>query len=202
MPGPTRLARFAELLLLPVLGCQQAAGKQKAVQPRASTSAAPVSLQPRPASSFSRDGAEYVQLHPRLPDSGEWRCAERGQVVWCAGGEPAAGVVTGPADAAYLCGKRWGQTGPERVCVDRHPDYPPEAGEQACRFEQERGIQRRCRAASEPPAAALASGALPACWLDRDCPAGRCDRGSCACQADQDCLVGRCRSGSCVEVAR
>src|SRR3954470_16663410 len=30
---------------------------------------------------------------PRLPDTGEWRCADRGHVVWCTGGEPAAGVV-------------------------------------------------------------------------------------------------------------
>lgn len=66
------------------------------------------------------------QEHPRLPDTGEWRCAEREKQVWCAGGEPAAGVVPGAPDPSFRCGDRWGSRAEagERVCVDSRPDYP------------------------------------------------------------------------------
>src|SRR5688572_7340752 len=125
VPGRTERLRSIELLLLVAMtACQQTPRAEKSARPRATSSGViPVSLAPRPASSFSCGSDGCIQLHPRLPDSGEWRCAERGQVVWCAGGEPAAGVVSGPPDPRYRCGRRWGQAREERVCVDRSPDY-------------------------------------------------------------------------------
>ncbi len=133
------------------------------------------------ASDFVCDGGRCVQRHVRLPDDGEWRCAERDGVVWCAGGEPAAGVVRAPADRGFSCGLRRGAGHPagERVCVDPSPDYPGgRAGKYACRFDQERGIERVCderKSAVVPPR----SDRAPDCWLDRDCGGERCDRGRC-----------------------
>jgi hypothetical protein len=192
------------LLLVAALGCQQTPRTDKTMRTRGPASAVvPVSLAPRPASSFDCGAEGCIQLHPRLPDSGEWRCAERGQVVWCAGGEPAAGVVSGPADARYRCGRRWSNAGAERVCIDRSPDYPNQQPlDYSCRFQQERGIRRQCLLAQAEPGKPLPELAVPACWLDRDCRAQRCDRGTCGCNADADCEVGRCQQGSCVEVKR
>ena len=82
-----------------------------------------------------------MQRHVRLPDDGEWRCAERDGVAWCAGGEPAAGVVRAPAERGFVCGERrmTGDAGVERVCVDESPDVPGgERGGYRCRFLQER----------------------------------------------------------------
>lgn len=136
---------------------------------------------PLQASEFACDGGRCVQRHVRLPDDGEWRCAESKGVAWCAGGEPAAGVVKAPAARGFVCGTRRrprnGRT--ERVCVDEAPDYPAgERGSYHCRFLQERGTQRECvRQATEirPPA----SRSAPDCWVDADCAPGACDRGRC-----------------------
>ncbi len=197
------LAPFELLLLVTAsLGCQR---PQKSDQPRGASSASSASSRastplPRPASLFLAQNGRLRQEHPRLPDTGEWRCAERGGVVWCAGGGAAAGVVSGPPDSGYRCGPRWGRPGKdnaERVCIDQHPDYPGEG--YACAFEQEqawRGVCRWAEASSGPP---LTARAKPACWLDRDCPAGRCDRGACGCGAQSDCREGRCENGVCVE---
>jgi len=140
------------------------------------------SLRNDEASEFACDGGRCVQRHVRLPDDGEWRCAERAGVVWCAGGEPPAGVVRAPADRGYVCGRRAGARHPagERICVDASPDYPSGlAGEYACHFAEERGVRRVCerqRSAVVPPRGRRA----PDCWLDRDCEGGPCDRGRCA----------------------
>jgi hypothetical protein len=134
-----------------------------------------------------------------LPDSGEWRCADRDGVVWCAGGQAPAGVAPGAADTGFRCGVRWGKDSSERVCVDTAPDYPGH-GLRDCRFEQERGIERWCQAGgSQRHAAAetLPAAALPACWLSRDCGSGNCDRGACRCDRDSDCQLGRCQAGYC-----
>ncbi len=194
-----RLALLEILLLAASASCQQPTEGQR--QPRAVPSARSelrAALAPRAASRFRESGGKFYQAHPRLPDTGEWRCAERERVVWCAGGEAAAGVVSGPPDPGYRCGARWGSAAGERVCIDEHPDYPGE--NYACAFEQERGIARVCRASEPWRGPTLAQGALPACWLDRDCPAGRCDRGTCACNTNQDCALGRCSSGVCSQV--
>jgi MYXO-CTERM domain-containing protein len=130
-------------------------------------------------SRFECLGETCSQRHARLPDDGEWRCAELDGVVLCAGGEPAAGTVAGPADRAFRCGRR---PNDERVCVNAAPDYPPGGRERyACRFDAEHGVTRECREDTTPaPVRVLAAlpSAAPDCWLDRDCN-GRCDRGYC-----------------------
>jgi hypothetical protein len=193
------LLLFEALWLTSSVGCQQPRrAEPKPLRPAASASAAlQVALAPRPAGRFLPQGGKLRQEHPRLPDTAEWRCAEHGKVVWCAGGEAAAGVVSGPPDPGYRCGPRWGTAG-ERVCIDEHPDYPSDGYQ--CAFEQELSIARVCQRAEAWQGAALPPRALPACWLDRDCPAGRCDRGACGCGADQDCQSGRCQGGACVRV--
>jgi hypothetical protein len=200
--GSTRLALFELLLVAAGVGCHP---EPRAHKPRSAPSARSTSsaltrvLAPRAASRFACQGDKCRQAQPRLPDTGEWRCAEFGHVVWCAGGEPAAGVVRGPSDPGYRCGPRWG-SGNERVCIDQRPDYPESQSETfQCSFEQERGIARVCRTAHASPHADLAARALPACWLDRDCPSGGCDRGACRCSGPAECRAGRCEAGLCVE---
>jgi hypothetical protein len=134
------------------------------------------------ASEFACDGGRCVQLHVRLPDDGEWRCAERDGVAWCAGGEPAAGVVRAPADRGFVCGTRRTALGGagERVCVDESPDHPPgERGRYRCRFVQERGTQREC-VEERTPVRPVAVRSAPDCWIDADCGKLPCDRGRCA----------------------
>jgi hypothetical protein len=149
---PGRLAPELWLALL-ALGCQSTARAEKPASVRATPiTSASVSVAPRPASSFELENGVFVQRHPRLPDSGEWRCAERGGVVWCAGGQAPAGVAPGLPEPAFRCGKRWGaDLLSERVCIDRRPEYPS-SGARQCRFEQERGIQRSCRTAASEAA--------------------------------------------------
>ncbi|MES1183493.1 MAG: hypothetical protein ABUL60_06735 [Myxococcales bacterium] len=192
-----RLALFELMLLASIVGCQRPKKAQPNAPAIASASALEATLAPRRASRFQQVGDTLRQAQPRLPDTGEWRCAERDGVVWCAGGEAAAGVVSGPADPGYRCGARWGSGGGERVCIDDHPDYPD--GSYRCAFEQERGSARVCRPSAAPRPAALPSRALPACWLDHDCPSAHCERGACACSTSQDCARGRCTEGVCQE---
>lgn len=158
----------------------------------------------RRASDFVCHEDTCRQVQPRLPDSGEWRCAERERVVWCAGGEPAAGVAPGRPDPQFRCGKRWGAraTPGERVCIDPRPDYPNDApGDYACRYEQERGVVRACRREPNPARPWAHERALPACFFDADCPSGRCDRGACRCAGAAECALGSCESGVCAEAA-
>jgi hypothetical protein len=145
-------------------------------------------------------GDECVQRHPRMPDDGEWECVDLHGVVICHGGEPAAAVVDGPPDPGWLCGARaQGARGPERLCVDFAPDLP--AGEAAgwrCRYDHQRGEKRICRRDAQarrvggPCAAGCPEGATcvenrclparpdPTCWLDSDCPGGKCRFGTCS----------------------
>lgn len=190
-----------ELLALGAsVGCKQTARRASTPAARTvTTSALTPLLAPRAAGRFRCEAGKCRQEQPRLPDTGEWRCADRGHVVWCAGGEAAAGVVQGPPVAGYRCGERWGSPG-ERVCIDAHPDYPEGQAENVrCSFDQERGLARVCRQGEPWRGPELALGALPACWLDRDCPSGACDRGACTCQGDTACGRGRCGGGVCVE---
>jgi hypothetical protein len=196
------LALFELLWLVAGVGCRHPethAAKAQASGAASVPSALASVLAPRAASRFVCAGDKCRQAQPRLPDTGEWRCAELGQVVWCAGGEPAAGVVSGPRAAGYRCGPRWGN-GDERVCIDQQPDYPTDRGETfKCGFEQEHGIARVCRAEQTLARRALPERALPACWLDRDCPSGGCERGACRCTTAAECRAGRCEAGLCVE---
>jgi hypothetical protein len=205
-----RLVRVELLFVALSLGCQQA--HESPSPPRAAASAGSANqltrlLAPRGASRFQMRDGKLRQEQPRLPDAGEWRCAERGLVVWCAGGEAAAGIVSGPPDPGYRCGPRWGRDDGERVCIDQRPDYPVPSGAprgagkwQQCKFEQERGVARVCEPAAAYQGPALPARAVPACWLDRDCPSGLCDRGACSCSSREDCKSGGCTGGFCVEV--
>jgi len=183
------------IVLMTGVGCQQPKSGKKG-RTASVASARPPALRPRAASRFHAKNGQFRQEHPRLPDTGEWRCAERGKVVWCAGGQAAAGVVRGPADRGYRCGPRWGTPG-ERVCIDQHPDYPGDGYE--CKMEEELGVARICRLAGATSTRPLPTSAVPACWLDRDCPTQHCDRGACGCSGDRDCQRGVCRAGACVE---
>jgi hypothetical protein len=126
-----------------------------------------------------------VQRHVRLPDDGEWRCAEEDGVAWCAGGEPAAGVVRAPAERGYVCGvRRVRERGVvERVCVDESPDIPGTDRERyRCEFAQEQGMKRECYDGATEVRPVVARTA-PDCWIDADCAPGTCDRGRCAKEA-------------------
>jgi hypothetical protein len=196
------LAVVAALALC--FGCQTRSSQHEQRAARAVSSAgARLSqlLAPQAAGRFACTGDVCSQPYPRLPDSGEWRCAESGGVVWCAGGEPAAGVAPGAPTPGYRCGARFGGgSAVERVCIDRHPDYPLAlVGSYTCSFAQERGMTRVCKRASPPATTPLAPNALAACWLGKDCRSGACDRGACRCASDQDCEAGRCRLGVCAE---
>jgi hypothetical protein len=196
------LAAVAALALCS--GCQARSSQhEQRAAPAASSAGARLGrlLAPQTAGRFACAGEVCSQPYPRLPDSGEWRCADSGGVVWCAGGEPAAGVAPGAPSPGYRCGVRFGAgLAPERVCIDRHPDYPfDQVSGYACSFAQERGMTRVCKRASAPATTPLAPNALPACWLGKDCRSGECDRGSCRCATDQQCEAGRCRLGVCSE---
>ena len=175
MRGRARVALFELLLLTSSVGCRHPRKLEPSPRPLASAPAQARLVGPRAAGPFVCSDGNCRQAQPRLPDTGEWRCADGGNVVWCAGGEPAAGVVSGPADAHFRCGSRWGKNGAERVCIDEQPDYPQDQTENyRCSFDQELRIARVCQpATSLPERKKTPAHALAACWLDRDCPSGR-----------------------------
>jgi hypothetical protein len=180
-------------------GCHNAQ-RHASPSPGARASTTPFAPVVRDSGRFLCEGDTCRQLHPHLPDTGEWRCAESLDGVWCAGGQPAAGVVAGAPDSDFACSARWGDKTGERVCIDRHPTYPGEPRDYRCNFEQERGMTRVCRRTppngrAAPPRYALRS---PACWLDHDCPAGHCRAGACECRSNADCSKGSCNlAGLC-----
>jgi hypothetical protein len=189
------LALFELLFALTSVCCKH---PESAVQkPRVN---AAVALAPRGTSRFVCRAGSCRQRHPRLPDSGEWRCADGGDVVWCAGGEAAAGVVSGAAEPRFRCGARWGNERRERVCIDAAAERPEGSENYQCGFEQELGIAKLCKVAAASPAlVALPARAVPACWLGRDCPSGQCNRGACKCKTNSECQLGRCENELCVE---
>jgi hypothetical protein len=137
-----------------------------------------------------------TQRRPRMPDDGEWECADIQGVVICHGGGAAAGTVPGPADPAWICGARRGKPG-ERVCVDFSPDRPSRRELGDCRFDYEPerplrfcrrgepGLGRACSGAGCVAGSVCAGGHClplqpkPECWLDADCGRGVCALGSC-----------------------
>jgi len=171
----------------PVLGLWFALlGCERGASPAPAGSAGMPQLRYAQASEFVCEGPRCTQRHVRLPDDGEWRCAEREGVVWCAGGERAAGVVSVASDRGYLCGeRRIPRDAPadrrrERICVDPSPDVPRGArGAYSCRFAQERGITRECVEKATSVRSISVQGP-PNCWLDADCAPAMCDRGHCA----------------------
>jgi hypothetical protein len=174
--GVRRIARRRHtgvaLGALGLLGCDE----------RTSQRSAPPEPPGGEASAFLCREEQCSQRHVRLPDDGEWRCADLDGAVLCAGGETAAGVVPVGAGRGYRCGERRGSARRERVCVDSAPDFPPGGrAEYRCRFDAEHGLTRECAPRETQPNDAVA--ALPArapeCWLDADCQ-GPCVKGYCA----------------------
>lgn len=145
---------------------------------------------------FACDGDRCVQLRPRLPDDGEWECADLEGVVVCRGGARAAGVIEGAPDPGWMCGTRLGAR--DRICVDMAPDMPRGATRgYACSSLRDRGGARSCKAEEAAPKIGGPCGACPRgavcaagiclprapkpdCWVDPDCGAGRvCAFGTC-----------------------
>jgi hypothetical protein len=154
---------------------------------------------------FARDGARWVQRHPRMPDDGEWTCSEMGGATVCSGGDAPAGVATNVADAAWFCGTRQGGAARERVCVDFAPDFPDaNAHGWTCGYATEPSLVRVCE--RDPAAHDLGdacSGSEP-CLDGVRCVERRCvpDRPEPSCVFDRDCARGVCRLGSCRESGR
>jgi hypothetical protein len=156
------------------------------------------------AAAFTCVGERCTQSHARRPDDGEWTCVDSAGAVACVGGQGAAGIVAGPPDVAWICGKRPderpGDAFGSRVCVDLAPDFPDGDGTHwRCRsFNGPAGTREcaratdvavlgvRCDGARPCVDGAACVGALcvparpePSCWLDDDCPSGACRFGTC-----------------------
>ena len=143
---------------------------------------------------------ECRQVHPRMPDDGEWECIDMGGAVMCHGGEPPAAVVEGPADPGWICGPRaQGPRGPEKVCVDFSPDRPGgDIDGWSCTYDHEHGEKRLCR--RDPSPKRLGARCEVGCPDGAACVEGRCApaRPSPSCWFDTDCEGGRpCRFGTC-----
>ena len=159
---------------------------------------------------FQCEGKRCTQRHPRLPDDGEWECADIAGAVVCRGGEPAAGTAPGGRGRGFVCGARRVQrdvTG-ERLCVDLSPDLPEGSGPGVrCHFEASSGLTRVCELGTTGPSL----GAV--CARERPCvdgavcvpEAGKADgTGGCSplrpdpsCWLPGDCDQGTCRFGTC-----
>jgi hypothetical protein len=137
---------------------------------------------------FRCEAGTCVQSFPRVPDDGEWECADVDGLVVCRTRSAAAGVVAGLAAVGWICGE-----GEDRVCVDLAPDQPAKrTGD--CRFRYEATMDRLCTYGPKEPRlfGACAAGGVcprgatcvaavcvprfrprPDCWTDRDCEEGR-----------------------------
>jgi hypothetical protein len=153
------------------------------------------------APAFVCTGSRCLQQHPRMPDDGEWQCTDSAGATICLGGERAAGVsAAGPPDAGWFCGMRRGADAGARLCVDLSPDFPDDhARGWRCRTLYDGPPRRVCDRdldahtlaescdASRPcvdgsrctDGWCLPERPAPACWLQTDCPGGRCRFGSC-----------------------
>jgi YD repeat-containing protein len=150
---------------------------------------------------FACTGSRCEQRHPRMPDDGEWQCTDSAGATVCVGGARPAGVAPAPADAGWTCGARRGGDPGTRVCVDLSPDFPDgHAHGWRCRTMYDGPARRICD--RDPNAHTLAD----ACNQARPCVDGsRCTDGRClperpapACWLDDECPGGRCRFGSCL----
>ncbi len=150
---------------------------------------------------FECDQDACTQRHPRLPDVGEWECAEVDGVAICRGGWPAAGVSTGESDIGWRCGDRRGSD--ERICVDFAPDLPSDDVEQPrgpwrCFFSHDGAERRHCVLDTVPKVGGECN-SVDDCPKAITCVDGRCMPAldSVSCWVDDDC-EGTCRFGSCV----
>jgi hypothetical protein len=153
---------------------------------------------------FSCAGPRCEQRHPRMPDDGEWQCADSGGATVCTGGERAAGVAPAPAESGWWCGWRSGASAfdGERVCVDLAPDFPDgHMRGWRCTTRYEGPVRRVCE--RDPDAHTLTEpcDARQPCLDGSRCSGGRCvpERPAPACWLPGDCAAGRCRFGSCLQ---
>lgn len=153
------------------------------------------------ASRFRCGGGRCVQDLPRLPDDGEWECADLSGAVLCRGGATPAGVVRPGSDPGWFCGTRRGAAAGDRLCLDLDPDYPSsqETGFQ-CWFEfTQAKLSRVCEPSALPRLGSR-------CGTEHDCPPEtRCFSKVCLppeltpdCWGNADCAGGRCAYGRCV----
>lgn len=151
------------------------------------------------AGRFECEGRRCVQAHIRVPDDGEWTCAESAGATICTGGalQP-AGVPSPVTDSGWLCGNRAGS--PDRVCVDFSPDLPtPHPERWQCQYEGTSPQTRRCVVNPDSPRLGAS------CSAKQPCVDGaRCVRGLClpappepTCWLDSDCASRACRFGTC-----
>ncbi len=189
--------RWIGVAMMVLAGCRGAR-----IAPPPATDASP-SFPPR----FTCDGKRCTQPYPRVPDDGEWTCADAAGTAICVGGERAAGVAPSPSGRGWACGPRRGQHRDalgSKICIDPHPDSPD--GRMTgwrCWFVHEPPMRRVCERDDAAPT--LADG----CDARRGCVDGsRCVGGSCQlfpeppeCWLDRDCDGRRCRLGHCDEAA-
>ena len=145
------------------------------------------------------DNDRCVQLHPGLPDDGEWTCGETAGVTLCTGGEAAAGVAPTGLAPGWRCGARR-IAGADRICIDASPDFPdgkptgwrcfydgPALPNRVCvRDPRNHSIGDACDTGRPCVDGALCRAGIcalpnraPTCWLDADCPSGPCRFGNC-----------------------
>jgi hypothetical protein len=148
---------------------------------------------------FRCRGPRCSQEQPRLPNDGEWECADLAGAVLCRGGSEPAGVTHANVDPGWLCGaRRHGKNG-ERVCLDLDPDFPEKTALRSCHFEFDGARMRRICEASDRPLLGDACTHPDLCPAGSDCNAGVCipPRPRPNCWGDADCELGQCRFGSC-----
>jgi hypothetical protein len=140
-----------------------------------------------------------VQLHPTMPDDGEWTCGEVAGVTLCTNGEAAAGVASAGAAPGWICGTRRGAA-TNHICIDTSPDFPDgrptgwrcyydgvALPNRICvRDAQGHVVGDACDARNPCVDGALCRAGIcalpsrvPSCWIDADCPSGACRFGNC-----------------------
>jgi hypothetical protein len=165
---------------------------------------------------FTCQGERCTQRHARLPDEGEWTCADAAGAVVCVGGERAAGVVAAPPDPAWICGARRASEPPAtgerlaatspaplgpRVCVDLSPDVPDgDLARWRCHFESGPPAARVCEPAKGAAVLGVACDRQHPCVDGAACVGARCLPAAGpapSCWLDGDCPGGACRFGTC-----
>jgi hypothetical protein len=150
---------------------------------------------------FRCRGARCTQVLPRVPDDGEWECADLGGAVLCRGGAAPAGVARPSHDPGWRCGARRQSSAAERVCLDLDPDYPNARSKSfRCRYELEGAkLTRSCESSNEP-LLGLRCRSQAECPVDASCISGICLPpsltpncwGALDCAADERCVYGSC----------
>jgi hypothetical protein len=155
----------------------------------------------RDSQEFSCREGSCKQPFARVPDAGEWTCADASGASLCLAGGVAAGVQAArEPEAGFSCGWRTAANEPsQRLCIDFAPDFPDGVAEnwnchyehdgevtRVCKRERSRAIGADCTAGSTCPLGSKCLGGRclptqlrPTCWLDRDCASNQCRLGRC-----------------------